>query len=90
MAFRRLAFSYCSCCSMATTSCIWMLEVSPILVVDSRQTVADGNSHKTRNNTQSSKTRSSNTGSSVDIGRASTIGVDESEGQCPEALYLYC
>jgi hypothetical protein len=77
-----------------------MLEASPILVVDFRQTVADGNSHKTRNNTQSSKTKSSNTrsekarsnntGSSIDTGRASTTGVDESEGQCLEALYLYC
>ncbi len=100
MAFRRLAFSCCSYCSMATTSCIWMLEASPILVVDSRQTIANDNSHKTRNNTWSSKTKSSNTrsekvgssniGSSIDIGRASTTGVDESEGQCPEVLYLYC
>jgi hypothetical protein len=90
MAFRRLAFSCCSCCSMATTSCIWMLEASPILVVDSRQIVADGNSHKTQNNTQSSKTRSSNTGSNIDTGRASTTGVDGSEGQCPEVLCLYC
>jgi hypothetical protein len=39
MAFRRLAFSCHSCCSMATTPCIWMLEASPILVVYSRQTV---------------------------------------------------
>jgi len=77
-----------------------MLEASSILVVDSRQTIANDNSHKIRNSTQSSKTRSSNTqsekagssntGSSIDTGRASTIGVDESEGQCPEALYLYC
>jgi hypothetical protein len=67
MAFRRLAFSCCSCCNMATMSCIWMLEASPILVVDSRQTVADGNSHKTRNNTRSSKTRSSNNGSNIDL-----------------------
>ncbi len=100
MAFRRLAFSCCSCCSMATTSCIWMLEASPILVVDSRQIVADDNSHKTWNSTRSSKTRSSNTrsekagssntGSSIDTGRASTTGVDENEGQCPKAFYLYC
>ncbi len=77
-----------------------MLEASPILVVDSRQTIVDGNSHKTWNSIRSSKTRSSNTrskkagssntGSSIDIGRANTIGVDKSEGQCPEALYLYC
>ncbi len=53
-------------------------------------TVTDNNSHKTRNNTQSSKTRSSNTGSNIDTGRASTTGVDGSEGQCPEVLYLYC
>ncbi len=99
MAFRRLAFSCCSCCNMATTSCIWMLEASPILVVDSRQTVVDGNSHKTRNSTRSSKTKSSNTQSkkagssntrsSIDTGKASTTGVDESEGQCPKALCLY-
>jgi hypothetical protein len=77
-----------------------MLEASPILVVDSRQTVADGNSHKTGNSTRSSKTRSNNTqrekagssniGSSIDTGRANTTGVDESEGQSPEVLYLYC
>jgi len=89
MAFRRLAFSCCSCCSMETTSCIWMLEASPILVVHSRQTVADGNSHKTRNNTLSSKTRTSNTRSEK-ARRASVTGVDESEGQCLEALYSYC
>jgi hypothetical protein len=46
MTFRRLAFSCRRCCNMATTSCIWMLEASPILVVYSRQTVADNNSHK--------------------------------------------
>jgi hypothetical protein len=89
MAFRRLAFSCCSCCSMATTSCIWMLEASPILVVDSRQIVADDNSHKTQNSTRSSKTKSNNTKSSIDTRRTSTIGVDESEGQCPEVVYLY-
>ncbi len=85
---------------MATMLCIWMLEASPILVVDSCQTIADDNSHKTQNSTRSSKTRSSNTrsdkagssntGSSIDTERANTTGVDESEGQCPEALYLYC
>jgi hypothetical protein len=90
MAFRRLAFSCCSCCSMATMSCIWMLETSPILVVDSRQTVVDGNSHKIRNSTRSSKTKSSYTGSSIDTWRASTTGVDESGGQCPKVLYLHC
>jgi hypothetical protein len=52
--------------------------------------VANNNSHKTRNSIRSSKTRSSNTGSSIDTGRASTTSVNESEGQCPEALYLYC
>jgi hypothetical protein len=39
-------------------------------------TVADSNSHKTRNSIRSSKTRSSNTGNSIDTKRASTIGVD--------------
>jgi hypothetical protein len=52
--------------------------------------VADDNSHKTWNSTRSSKTRSNNTRSSIDTGRASIAGVDKSEGQCPEALYLYC
>jgi hypothetical protein len=51
--------------------------------------VADGNSHKTRNSTLSSKTRSSNTRSEKAT-RASTTGVDESEGQCPEGLISYC
>jgi hypothetical protein len=52
--------------------------------------VANNNSHKTRNSIRSSKTRSSNTGSSIDTGRASSTSVNESEGQCLEALYLYC
>jgi len=51
--------------------------------------VADGNSHKTRNNTLNSKTRTSNTRSEK-ARRASTTGVDESEGECLEALYSYC
>jgi hypothetical protein len=48
--------------------------------------IADNNLHKTRNsirssktrssNTRSEKARSSNTGNSIDTGRASTIGVD--------------
>ncbi len=52
--------------------------------------VVDDNSHKTWNSTWSSKTRSSNTRSSIDTGRASTTSVDENEGQCPEVFYLYC
>ncbi len=60
----------------------------------------DNNSYKTWNSIRSSKTRSSNTRSekagsgntrsNIDTRRASTIGVDKSEGQCPEVLYLYC
>ncbi len=77
-----------------------ILQLELIWPLLSKDFVADGNSHKTWNSTQSSKTRSSNTrsekarnsniGSSIDTGRASTTSVDESEGQCPEALYLYC
>ncbi len=68
--------------------------------MDSRQTIVDDNSHKIGNSTRSSKTksnntqrekaRSRNTGSSIDTGRANTTGVDESEGQSPKVLYLYC
>jgi hypothetical protein len=50
---------------------------------------------KTRNNTRSFETRTNNTQrkkaeSSIDIGRANTTGVDESEGQSLKVLYLYC
>jgi hypothetical protein len=50
---------------------------------------------KTVNNTGNFGTRTNNTqrkkaGSSIDIGRANTTGVDESEGQSLEVFYLYC
>jgi hypothetical protein len=50
---------------------------------------------KTINNTGNFETKTNNTqrkkaGSSIDIGRANTIGVDKSEGQSLEVLYLYC
>jgi len=51
--------------------------------------VANGNSHKTRNNTISSKAKTSNT-QGEKARRASTTGVDGSEGQCLEAFYSYC